>query len=580
VPLTARERDITIEFLRLVNESTGTRDLIRAVTGFFQQQSGCEAVGVRLQEGEDYPYYETRGFPQEFVVAETKLCRRGLAGEIARDSTGHPILECMCGNVICGRFDPAKPFFTAHGSFWTNSTTQLLASTTEADRQARTRNRCNGEGYESVALIPLRFGTQRLGLLQLNDRRTGVFTPELISYWERLADHLAVALAKFRADEARGESEASFRSLFENMAEGFAYCRMIFEQGQPRDFIYLAVNKAFEGLTGLEDVVGRKVSEVIPGLRESDPLIFEVYGRVAATGKAEKFETYVKALKMWFSVSVYCPAPEHFVAVFDVITARKEAEENIRRLNAELEQRVRERTAQLEAAVTELEAFSYSVSHDLRAPLRAIDGFANILAEDHAAQLGTEGLRVLEVIEKETARMGQLIDDLLAFSRIGRCEMQSACIDMSTLAQAVFDECAARVPERRFRLKLDSLLPARGDPSLVRQVLTNLLSNAIKYTKPREMAQIELGCRADEKENVYWVKDNGVGFDPKYSSKLFGIFQRLHSEQEFEGTGVGLALVQRIVHRHGGRVWGEGKVNEGATFFFTLPGPRDEAEAR
>ena len=199
--LTARERDITVEFLRLVNESTGTRDLIRGVTAFFQQQSGCEAVGVRLRQEGDYPYFETRGFPPQFVRAENSLCARDRGGQIVCDQAGNPVLECMCGNVICGRFDLKLPFFTKQGSFWTNSTTQLLASTTETERKAQTRNRCHGQGYESVALIPLRMGEQRLGLLQLNDRRRGVFTPELIRFWERLADQLAVAVAKFLADE-------------------------------------------------------------------------------------------------------------------------------------------------------------------------------------------------------------------------------------------------------------------------------------------------------------------------------------------------------------------------------------------
>jgi signal transduction histidine kinase len=443
--LTARERDITVEFLRLVNESTGTRDLIRGVTAFFQQQSGCEAVGVRLRQEGDYPYFETRGFPPQFVRAENSLCARDRGGQIVCDQGGNPVLECMCGNVICGRFDPEQRFFTKQGSFWTNSTTQLLASTTETERKVQTRNRCHGQGYESVALIPLRMGEQRLGLLQLNDRRRGVFTPELIRFWERLADQLAVALAKFLADE------------------------------------------------------------------------------------------------------------------------------ELHRLNQELDQRVRERTAQLEAAVKELEAFSYSVSHDLRAPLRAIDGFASILAEEHGGRLDPEGLRVMSVIRKEAARMGQLITDLLAFSRVGRSEMRSAGIDMTCLAQAVFDECAGHLPDRRLQLKLDPLLPAWGDPSLVRQVLTNLLSNALKYTSPREVGRIELGSREEGRNNVYWVKDNGVGFDPRYSDKLFGIFQRLHNEEEFEGTGVGLALVQRIIHRHGGQIWGEGQVEAGATFFFTLP---------
>jgi PAS domain S-box-containing protein len=197
-----REREITIEFLRLVNSNNSLHGLIQSAATFFQAQSGCEAVGLRLKEGEDFPYFEARGFPKEFVLMENSLCCRDRAGEITRDSAGHPLIECMCGNVICGRFDPAKPFFTPHGSFWTNGTTQLLASTSEAERQARTRNRCNGEGYESVALLPLHVGAERLGLLQLNDRRPGAFSPETIALWERLADHLAVAVAKLRTDEA------------------------------------------------------------------------------------------------------------------------------------------------------------------------------------------------------------------------------------------------------------------------------------------------------------------------------------------------------------------------------------------
>ena len=208
---TQQERETTIDFLRLVTGSTGTRELIRAAAIFFQQQSGCEAVGVRLKEGDDYPYFEARGFPPEFLLVENSLCARDSAGAIVRDSDGLPICECMCGNVICGRFDPSKPFFTAAGSFWTNNTTELLTSTTDADRQARTRNRCNGEGYESVALIALRRGETQLGLLQLNDRRKGLFTPETIALWERLAGYLGVAIANARAEEALRQSEERFR---------------------------------------------------------------------------------------------------------------------------------------------------------------------------------------------------------------------------------------------------------------------------------------------------------------------------------------------------------------------------------
>jgi|CZKM01.1.fsa_nt_gi signal transduction histidine kinase len=240
-------------------------------------------------------------------------------------------------------------------------------------------------------------------------------------------------------------------------------------------------------------------------------------------------------------------------------------------------QKVQAANEQLLAANKELEAFSYSVSHDLRAPLRAVDGFALILANDHAARLDPERLRLLQVIRREAARMGRLIDDLLAFSRMGRREMRFAEIDMTVLATTVFKECAAQVGDRKVRLTMASLLPTRGDSAMIRQVLANLLSNAIKYSRPREVAEIELGSRLEGNECIYWVKDNGVGFDPRYTGKLFGVFQRLHSDEEFEGTGVGLALVQRIIHRHGGRIWAEGKLNEGASFYFTLPNAKQSS---
>ena len=201
------EREIMIHFLKIANSTTNTHDLIKETVNFFLKQSECEAVGIRLKEGDDYPYYETSGFPDEHVKLESKLCKTDDFGSIIHDFNGDPVLECMCGNVICGRFDLSKQFFTKKGSFWTNNTTRLLATTTDADRQANTRNRCNGEGYESVALIALRVGNHRLGLLQLNDKRKNVFTLEKIEMWERIADSLALGLSKTIAEESLGKYE-------------------------------------------------------------------------------------------------------------------------------------------------------------------------------------------------------------------------------------------------------------------------------------------------------------------------------------------------------------------------------------
>jgi PAS domain S-box-containing protein len=255
------------------------------------------------------------------------------------------------------------------------------------------------------------------------------------------------------------------------------------------------------------------------------------------------------------------------VGTLQDVTERKEADRAIQQLNRELEARMKD----LATVNKELEGFSYSVSHDLRAPLRAIDGFSRMLLEDCAERLDDEGRRYLQVIISNTHKMGQLIDDLLSFSRMGRKSLEATSLDLHHMARSVFTELREQHADRAIEARIGDLPPGRGDPAMFRQVFVNLISNAIKYSRGRNPALIEIGARIDSKETVYWIRDNGVGFEMEYAHKLFGVFQRLHTSQEFEGTGVGLALVQRIIQRHGGRVWAEGKPGQGATFYFTQP---------
>jgi signal transduction histidine kinase len=265
------------------------------------------------------------------------------------------------------------------------------------------------------------------------------------------------------------------------------------------------------------------------------------------------------------------------VAFDDMATAIEQRDREIRQLNEGLERRVLDRTAELEAANQELESFSYSVSHDLRAPLRSIDGFSRIILEEHQDEFSEDALGLFQRVRNSAQQMGNLVDDLLTFSRLGRRPVTRATVDMKTLFEETFATLSATSPERKIEFELGPLPTCEGDAGLLRHVVTNLLENALKFTRQREVAHIEVGCEQQDAGGVYYVRDNGAGFDMRYADKLFGVFQRLHRADQFEGTGVGLAIVQRIVHRHGGRAWAQSELNVGTTLYFTIgSGETDE----
>lgn len=442
----------------------------------------------------------------------------------------------------------------------------------------------------------------------------GVFIAGLI------ARHIGITIdrqneAVRKSAFALRESESKYRTLFETMEQGVVY--------QDAHGVIVSANPASERILGrsLDEMTGKTSGD--PGWKaiyrdgkemsgDKHPAIMALHTGMPVKDVQQGIFNPEKNGYVWIIVHSIPQfrngenRPYQVFSTFLDVTKRVNAENEILRLKSELEEKVEQRTADLNDKVqklsksqqamlfmvedlnrittelteerkklentnAELEAFSYSVSHDLRAPLRAIDGFVEILLEDYAGKLEQEGKRVCDVIKKNSHRMGSLIDDLLAFSRLGRSEMKKTEIDMSVLANDVFSGLASPEMRKRIDFEVYDLHPAYGDPSMIRQAWVNLISNAIKFSASAERAKIEIRSRMDDGAVVYQIRDNGVGFDMKYVDKIFGVFQRLHSSREFEGTGVGLAIVQRIVLRHGGHIEANCTSGNGACFLFTLP---------
>ncbi|HEY9640198.1 MAG TPA: ATP-binding protein [Coleofasciculaceae cyanobacterium] len=447
---------------------------------------------------------------------------------------------------------------------------------------------------KSILCAPLLNQGHLTGIVFLeNNLAPGVFTPERIEMFNLLSTQAAISIGNARLLKQQAELNQALRT---EIAE-----RQRVEQDRDR---LIAILEASTDYIGIADPQGNilwnntqvnQLAEKSLGI-DSTPRISQYYpqwaldivqqqgipaalqagtwvGETALLGhNGEEIPVY----QLIIAHKALDGSLEYFSTVARDISVLKAAEAEVRQLNAELEDRVTQRTAQLEATNKELEAFAYSVSHDLRAPLRAIDGFSRIIQEDYGEQLDPQADRCLKIVRENAKRMGELIDDLLTLSRVNRREIYRQPVFPNDLIQAILNDLSLDLEGRQVEFAIADLPICFADLSLVKQVWMNLLSNAIKYTQYKPIARIEVGYevtgdQGSGDETVYFIRDNGAGFEMQYADKLFGVFQRLHLEQEFEGTGIGLATVQRIIHRHGGRIWAEATVDQGATFYFTLP---------
>jgi len=568
-----KAREATVELLRICTMADNLPALMQELMHYFQKVSGCEAIGVRLRDGDDFPYYVTRGFSEEFVLAEKSLCAYDLGGQLIKDSVGHPALECMCGNILCGRFDPSKSFFTARGSFWSSCTSELLAHTTDADRQAKTRNRCNSEGYESVALLPLRYKDETFGLFQFNDKEKGAFTPENVALYEGLVDYVSIALSKLKGDEELRASEQALRKLYVAVEQSPAVIVITDAQGRIE-----FVNPRFTQVTGYtsDEAIGQN-----PRVLRGDTNI-EVHRELWATISAGRvwegeFHNRRKDGTYFWEHATISPIRDasgeitHYMALKEDITEKRSLEQQLRQ------------SQKMEAVGT----LAGGIAHDFNNILTAIIGYSTLLQIEVKSSGKTQ--EYIDSLMALVERAANLTRGLLAFSR--NQVMTPRMFNLNEVVTTITRLISRLIGEN---IVVETQLSAQplsimADCGQIEQVLMNLATNARDampaggtLTIMTDTATLEPGnalltdsCQPGTYALVS-ITDSGEGMDEATTARIFEPF--FTTKEQGKGTGLGLSILYGIIKQHHGLVSVTSNPGRGTTFKVYLPfaAPADE----
>lgn len=561
---------LTAQLVDIINTPGDFSQKMAAVTASLQEWSHCEAVGIRLHDGDDYPYYNSSGFPPQFIEKETHLCAHDAEGKLIRDNAGNPVLECMCGNILSGRFDPARPYFTANGSFWTNSTTALLAGM-DAKQILTLRNRCNTEGYESVALIPLRSGDQVYGLLQFNDRRQNRFNAALIDHFEKLAGSLTMALTQRQMKEELLANKDRHNILF--MDSPVAYMIL-------RDGVFVDCNKMTEAMFHCkrEEIIGRSPAQISPefqpdGIRSTDAALVKI-NEAIEKGHTSFEWVHRRADGTDFIVEVALTSTvlerkTTIFASFKDITERKRVEQEVQKKNEELFK-----------LNVEKDKFFSIIAHDLRSPFNSFLGLTQIMAEE-LPNLSSEEVQKLAVGMRNSAtNLYRLLENLLHWSKMkqGLIPFNPSVVK---LLPVVVESMAIMVdPAQQKGIEILCDIPEDievfGDSNMLQTIIRNLVSNALKFTTAG--GRIQIKAKNTTQRNVeIAITDSGIGMNSEIMDNLFRIDVR-SSRKGTAGeasTGLGLLLCNEFVEKHGGKFKVESEEGKGSTFSFTLPGKPD-----